>query len=233
MKFSILKLKRNTLGGVLIHLFLAACLLGTLCFIYFFFYLPKTTNHGESITVPNIEGMQLDQLDDFLVKRNLRYEINDSAYSEDHPPLTVLKQYPHAGAKVKEGRNISISINRLTPPTVPVPNLVDGSVVNADAVLKSNELRRGKIELVSGPFNVVKEMKYQGQVIEASERVPKGSVIDLVVMDGGSKNFEAPDFTGKDLEDAKVIIFGSNLNLGNVMIIGDTTGGAVVIRQKP
>src|SRR5690606_2536033 len=130
-------------------------------------------------------------------------EINDSAYSEDHPPLTVLKQYPHAGAKVKEGRNISISINRLTPPTVPVPNLVDGSVVNADAVLKSNELRRGKIELVSGPFNVVKEMKYQGQVIEASERVPKGSVIDLVVMDGGSKNFEAPDFTGKELEDAK------------------------------
>jgi beta-lactam-binding protein with PASTA domain len=233
MKFSIFKLKRNTLGGVLIHMFLAGCLLVGLCILYFFFYLPKTTNHGESITVPNIEGMQLDQLDDFLVKRNLRYEINDSAYSEDHPPLTVLKQYPHAGSKVKEGRNISISINRLTPPTVPVPNLVDGSVVNADAVLKSNELRRGKIELVSGPFNVVKEMKYQGQVIEASERVPKGSVIDLVVMDGGSKNFEAPDFTGRDLEDAKVVIFGSNLNLGNVLIIGDTTGGAVVLRQKP
>jgi eukaryotic-like serine/threonine-protein kinase len=233
MKFSIFKLKRNTLGGVLIHMLLAGSLLAILCVLYFFFYLPKTTNHGESITVPNIEGMQLDQLEDFLVKRNLRYEINDSAYAEEYPPLTVLKQYPHAGAKVKEGRNIIISINRLTPPTVPVPNLVDGSVVNADAVLKSNELRRGKIELVSGPFNVVKEMKYQGQVIEASERVPKGSVIDLVVMDGGSKDFEAPDFTGKELEDAKVVIFGSNLNLGNVMIIGDTTGGAVVIRQKP
>jgi eukaryotic-like serine/threonine-protein kinase len=233
MKFSILKYKRNTLGGVLIHLLLAATLLVGLCVLYFFTYLPKTTNHGQTITVPNIEGMQLSQLEDFLVKRNLRYEINDSSYSEDYPPLTVLKQYPHAGAKVKEGRNIFISINRVEPPTVPVPNLLDGSVVNAEAVLKSNELKRGKIELVPGPFNVVKEMKYQGHVIAPTERVPKGSTIDLVVMDGGSKDFQAADYTGLSLEDAKVIIFGSNLNLGNVTIVGDTTGGAVVIRQKP
>lgn len=234
MKSSIFKLKRNTLGGVLIHLFLAGALLAVLCILYFFTYLPKTTNHGETITVPDIEGMQLGQLEEFLVKKNLRYEINDSSYSSEYPPLTVLKQYPHAGAKVKEGRNIFISINRLEPPTVPVPNLVDGSVVNAEAVLKSNELNRGKIELVPGPFNVVKEMKYRGQVIAPSERVPKGSVIDLVVMDGGSKDFEAPDYTGMTLEDAKVVIYGSNLSLGNVVAVGDTTGGnAVVVRQKP
>lgn len=219
---------------MILHLLLAGGLLAGLCILYFFTYLPKTTNHGQTITVPNIEGMQLNQLEDFLIKRNLRYEINDSAYSAEYPPLTVLKQYPHAGSKVKEGRNIFISINRLEPPTVPVPNLVDGSVVNAEAVLKSNELKRGKIELVPGPFNVVKEMKYQGQVIAPSERVPKGAIIDLVVMDGGSKDFEAPDYTGMSLEDAKVVIFGSNLNLGNVVLVGDTTGGnAVVIRQKP
>jgi beta-lactam-binding protein with PASTA domain len=88
---------------------------------------------------------------------------------------------------VKEGRNIFISINRLEPPTVPVPNLVDGSIVNAEAVLKSNELKRGKIELVRGAFNVVKEMKYKGHTITSSERVPKGSIIDLVVMDGNGR----------------------------------------------
>lgn len=233
MKFTIFKMKRNTLGGVIIHLFLAGGLLTVLCLLYFFVYLPRTTNHGETITVPDIEGMQVSQLEDFLIKKNLRFEVNDSSYSADHPPLTVLKQYPQAGAKVKEGRNIFISINRLEPPSVPVPNLVDGSVVNAEAVLRSNELRRGKIELVPGPFNVVKEMKYNGEVIPPSSRVPKGSVIDLVVMDGGSKDFEAPDYSGMSLEDAKFVIFGSNLNLGNVYIEGDTTGGGVVIRQKP
>ena len=221
------------MGGVLIHLFLAASVLVGLCVLYFFAYLPNTTNHNQTITVPNIEGMQVSQLEDFLVKRNLRYEVNDSSYSQEYPPLTVLKQYPKAGSKVKEGRNIFISINRLEPPTVPVPDLIDGSVVNAEAVLRSNELKRGKIELVSGPFNVVKEMKYQGHVIKATERVPKGATIDLVVMDGGSPDFETPDYAGLSLEDAKVVIFGQNLNLGNVVIVGDTTGGGVVIRQKP
>lgn len=234
MKFDPRKYKNDTLGGLLLHILLAASILLVLFLLYFFTYLPSTTNHGEAITVPSIEGMAISQLEDFLIKRNLRYEVNDSAYSSEYPPLTVLKQYPQAGAKVKEGRKIFISINRVSPPTVPVPALVDGSVVNADAVLRSNELKRGRIELVAGPFNVVKEMKYQGRTIEAGETVPKGSIIDLVVMDGGSTSFEAPDYLGLDLEDAKVIIFGSNLNIGNITLVGDTLGTkAVILKQKP
>lgn len=234
MKFDLRKFKKDTLGGLLFHFFLASGLLLVLLLLYFYAYLPGTTNHGETITVPSIEGMQIAQLEDFLIKRNLRYEVNDSAYSSEYPPLTVLKQYPQAGSKVKEGRKIFISLNRISPPTVPVPALVDGSVVNADAVLRSNELKRGRIELVAGPFNVVKEMKYQGRTIEAGQPVPKGAIIDLVVMDGGSSSFDAPDYTGLNLEDAKVIIFGSNLNIGLVSIVGDTTGAeAVVLKQKP
>src|SRR5882672_2185392 len=145
MKFDILKFKRDTLGGMLIHLLLAFAALVLIAILYFYAYLPSSTNHGMSITVPDVEGMQISQLEDFLVKRNLRYEVNDSSYSSEYPPLTVLRQYPPAGAKVKEDRKILISVNRIDPPTVPVPDLVDGSVVNADAVLRSNELKRGRI----------------------------------------------------------------------------------------
>lgn len=233
MKFDIRKFRRDTLGGFLLHLILASGILLVLCILYFFAYLPSTTNHGETITVPSIEGMQIGQLESFLVKRNLRFEVNDSSYSSDYPPLTVLKQFPQAGSKVKEGRKIFISVNRLSPPTVPVPALVDGSVVNADAVLRSNELKRGRIELVAGPFNIVKEMRYQGAKIEAGHPVPKGAVIDLVVMDGNGNSMEAPLFVGENLEDAKVVLFGYNLNLGNIVLVGDTTGGAVILKQKP
>lgn len=234
MKFDILKFKRDTLGGMLFHLLLAFAALLLIAILYFYAYLPSSTNHGMSITVPDVEGMQISQLEDFLVKRNLRYEVNDSSYSSEFPPLTVLRQYPPAGAKVKEDRKILISVNRIDPPTVPVPDLVDGSVVNADAVLRSNELKRGRIELVSGPFNVVKEMKHRGHTIAAGERVPKGSTIDLVVMDGGNDPFEVPDMIGKDLEDAKFLILGTNLSLGSVFVVGDTTGGTgVVLKQKP
>jgi beta-lactam-binding protein with PASTA domain len=234
MKFDIRKFKNNTVGGFILNALIASISLVILLLLYFYSYLPATTNHGETITVPSIEGMQISQLQDFLIKRNLRYEVNDSSYSAEFPPLTVLKQFPQAGSKVKEGRKIFISINRVSPPTVPVPALVDGSVVNADAVLKSNELSRGRIELVAGPFNVVKEMKYLGRTIEAGMPVPKGSTIDLVVMDGGSTTFEAPGYIGLSLEDAKVIIFGSNLNLGSVTVVGDTVGvEVVVLKQKP
>ncbi|HEY9046041.1 MAG TPA: PASTA domain-containing protein [Ohtaekwangia sp.] len=235
MKFSLGKFTPNTLGGILLSLALALSIIVVLIALYFFIYLPKVTNHLESITVPNIEGMKVSELEDFLLTKDLRYEISDSSYSSKYPPLTVLKQYPHPGAKVKEGRKIFISVNRIDAPTVPLPNLIDGSVVNADAVLTSNELKRGRIILVAGPFNVVKEMKYKGAHIEPNVRVPKGAVIDLVVMDGGNgRGFPMEDMTGQDFEDAKVYILGANLNVGTVKVIGDTVGiTPVILKQIP
>lgn len=232
MSFDFRKIKNNTLAGVLLHLMLAIGTLLLLAIFYFYVYLPSTTNHGETITVPDLEGKSIEQLEAELEKKSLRFEVGDSAYSEELPPLTVIKQYPHAGAKVKEGRKIFISINRLNPPSVPVPNLIDGSVVNADAVLRSNQLRRGKIELVPGEFNIVKEMKWKGQVVEPGKRVPKGSVIDLVVANGGKG--AVPDVVGQPFDDAKFILLGHYLTVGNVNMLIDTLRQkGVIVRQKP
>jgi beta-lactam-binding protein with PASTA domain len=225
----------QTLGGVLIHMLLAGAILLTLAILYFYIYLPSVTNHNETITVPNIEGMSYDRLEEFLGERNLRWEVSDSSYSDEYPPLTVLKQFPKAGSKVKVNRKIFVSLNRVNPPTVPIPNLVDRSVTNAEAVLRSNELKRGKIELTSGPFlNVVQAMKYQGRELKEGDRVPKGSAIDLVVMDGGPNSSKAPSLVGYTLDEAKVYILGLNLNLGRVTVIGDTTNAEpIVLKQKP
>lgn len=235
MKFNIKKFS-TTLGGILFSLGAALTAGMLLLVFYFYMYLPAATNHGETITVPSIEGLHLSDLENFLGKRNLRYAVNDSSYTDEHPPLTVLRQFPAAGSKIKENRVIYISLNRVTPPTVPMPNLVDGSLINAEAVLRGNELKRGKIQLVRGPFlNLVKEMHYDGEKILPGTRIPKGSVIDLVVEDGGSNTVPTPDVRGYTLEDAKIPIFGSNLNLGEVTFVGDTAGyePKVVLKQKP
>ena len=129
MKFSFrnlgLTFKADTLGGLFLHLALAATLLIVLCVLYFYAYLPHVTNHGESITVPSVEGLPITKVEGFLESHDLRYEVNDSSYSADYPPLTVLKQYPAAGAKVKENRKIFVSVNRRNPPTVKMPDLID------------------------------------------------------------------------------------------------------------
>jgi eukaryotic-like serine/threonine-protein kinase len=234
MAFQFKKIRNNTLAGILLHLLLAGTVFILLAIFYFYIYLPRFTNHGETITVPNIEGQSLEEMEETLAKRSLRYEVNDSTYSDKHEPLTVIKQYPHAGSKVKEGRKIFISINRTTPPSVPVPNLIDGSVVNAEAVLRSNQLKRGKIELIPGPFNIVKEMKYKGAIIEPLKRVPKGSVIDLVVMDGNNGIMTTPKMVGYSYDEARFTILGSNLTEGNIILIGDTLQQKpVVIKQNP
>ena len=140
MKFNFrnlgLTFKSNTLGGLFLHLVLAAAVLIVLSVLYFYAYLPHITNHGESITVPSVEGLPITKVEDFLADHDLRYEVNDSSYSAEYPPLTVLKQYPAAGAKVKENRKIFVSVNRKNPPTVKMPDLIDGSLTNAEAVLR-------------------------------------------------------------------------------------------------
>ena len=237
MKFSFrnlgLTFRSDTLGGLFLHTIVAASLVILLCVLYFYAYLPHITNHGESITVPSVEGLPITKVESFLESHDLRYEVNDSSYSADYPPLTVLKQYPAAGAKVKENRKIFVSVNRKNPPTVKMPDLIDGSLTNAEAVLRGSELKRGKIRLVRGPFlNVVKEMQVDGNKVVPGVLVPKGTMVDLVVMDGGSNKLPAPNVLGFSYEDAKVNILGSNLNIGEVNLVGDTTGG-VILKQNP
>lgn len=226
----------NNLKGLLINLAIVVGLLIAAVLIFFYAYLPSYTNHGETITVPDLEGIHMSDIEDFLVKRNLRYEVNDSAYTEIYPPLTIIKQFPKAGARVKENRKIFISVNRVNPPTVPVPELVDRSLRNAEAVLKSNELKRGAIQYKPSPFNnLVLEMQVDGKKINEGERIAKGSTIDLVVGDGYARStFDTPDVIGRELEEGKFVILGSNLQLGLITAVGDTSVGKIIIyEQRP
>ena len=231
-----MKVKPRSFKEFLIHLAIALFIGVAIILLFFYFFLPKTTNHGETVTVPKLIGMEYKDLPEFIGE-HLRYEVSDSGYSDLYPPLTVLEQYPKAGKKVKENRKIYLTINRTQPPTVPLPDLVDHSLINADAVLRSNELKRGKILFEPSPYlNLVLGMKYEGKDIEGGTRIPKGSVIDLVVGDGYGRNqrFPAPDLLDLTLDEAKVGIIGSSLNMGVIIVQEDTTGQVpVVVKQRP
>lgn len=201
------------------HLVMMLGIVIVLILFFFYVYLPTTTNHGESITVPNLEGVDLADLDEFLIKRNLRFEVlPDSGFSTNYPPHTILKQFPLPNSKVKENRKVYITLNSSEPPTVRMPNLVDGSVKNAQLVLRSKDLFLGSIKYVPDlAANAVIEQRLKGQTIAPDEMVPKGSKIDLIVGDGlGRQNFESPDLIGLNFEDAKFAIIASGLKMGNV-----------------
>ena len=79
-----------------------------MCFYYLFYmYLPKITNHGETITVPNLLGMQLSEVEKVIGDNSLQYIVADStAFDPNSEALSVLNQIPKADAKVKENRKI-------------------------------------------------------------------------------------------------------------------------------
>jgi len=188
----------------------------------FYFYLPVTTHHGESITVPNIVGLVYDDLDEFLTDRNFRFEVNeDSGYNSSFPAFAVLKQYPEPGQKVKENRKIFLTLNAINPPNVRMPRLIDGSLNNAERVLESYGLLRGDLIYEADPArNAVLDQLYNDESIEEGTLIPKGSKIDLVVGDGvGKVIFEMPDAKGLDVEEAKILILGSNLVIGEINYI--------------
>jgi len=237
-------LQFNSWRSVAAHLGIAIALAVVFTLIFFYVYLPVKTNHGETITVPDLEGIPLDELDEFLTKRNLRYEINsDSGFSSQHPPLAVLKQFPLANSKVKENRKIYISLNAKEPPKVRMPQLVDGSVKNAQVVLKSYDLILGDLDYVPDlAQNAVLKQLYAGKPVKEGDYVPKGSKIDLVVGDGlGNQVFGVPNVIGLTYEEAEFSIIGSGLKVGEVKYAEDgkvpvevkRQDGSVEVSQKP
>src|SRR5690606_5035633 len=120
----------------------------------------------------------------------------------------VMKQYPLAGAQVKENRKIFISLNAVNPPNVRMPKLIDSSVKNAQLVLRSFGLELGEITYKPDlAANAVLEQLHKGKPIEEGAYIAKGSKIDLVVGDGkGNTEFTIPNLMGMDLETAQFTI---------------------------
>jgi len=213
-------LKEKSWQALLTHVGFMSIVIITLILIFFFVYLPSTTRHGETVTVPNLEGMSLLEMDDFLKKRHLNYEVSDSGYSSQYPPLAILKQFPLAGSYVKENRKIYLTVISKKPKSVNMPDLIDGSLKNAELVLDNAGLKRGKItykpDLAS---NAILQQLFKGEKIEPGAKVEMGSEIDLIVGDGlGQRIFSVPRFIGLPIDEADFSIKGSGLNTGSVII---------------
>ncbi|MDI9356867.1 MAG: PASTA domain-containing protein [Chitinophagaceae bacterium] len=205
--------------NLFIHIGIILGISMTILLVYFLLYLPIHTKHGETITVPDLKGVSMEDLEDILGKRKLRYEITkDSSFSSEYPPFVVLTQVPPAFSFVKENRKIYVSLNAKMPPLVKMPNLIDGSLKNAQMVLKSYDIILGEIEYVPDlAQNSVKEQFYKNKPISPGTLLPKGSSIDLQVGDGmGNQQLLTPDIIGMNYEEAEILILGSNLKIGEI-----------------
>lgn len=219
----------NTKRDLWMQIGIVALLSLIIVLVFFFIYLPWTTNHGESITVPDLKGMKLDEMEAYLAERDLRYEVQDSAFDLDLPPLSVKEQYPKAGSKVKEGRKIYLTVIAKNPRMIAMPRLVDLSERSAVMTLKQYKLEA-----------IIAYKPYLGQVVleqsvPPGERVAEGSKVKLVVGDGeNDKPVMMPNLVGKTLAEVEFEIAGNNLVIGSKLTATDTEQPpGTVAKQNP
>ena len=226
-----------SLKKVLINLIVIIAISFLLGFLFLKLYLPMYTNHGETVSVPDLSGYTFDESTDILENAGLNYEVSlDSGFSTDEKPLAVLKQMPAAEEQVKNGRKIYLTLNARNAPLIKMPKLVNMPLKNVQEILANIGLERGEIIYVPDiGINVVLEQRYRGVSIDEGFEVPKGARIDLVVGDGlGNQILSVPNFVGMDEIDAEFLILGSGLRVGQKNYLkNDTIPSGRVFRQTP
>lgn len=222
---------------ILINLLIIFGISVFLGFLFLKVYLPLYTNHGETVSVPDVSGFEYEEALEMLESSGLQYEVSvDSGFSMDLPAMAIIKQIPDPNSQVKTGRKIYLTLNARNAPLIKMPNLVNMPLKNVQEILSNLGLERGDIIFVPDiGFNVVLEQRYRGVSIREGFEIPKGAQVDLVVGDGmGNQLLLVPNLVGMDEEDAEFLILGSGLKVGNKSYSAtDTEPTGKVFLQSP
>ena len=213
----------------------------TLVFMFaVFLFLRIYTRHGQALSVPNLQGMSIQEADSILSERNLHLHIVDSVFNMNATRGSVIDQNPRAEFKVKEGRTIFITINAFNPEIIAMPDVEGVSLRQARAILETAGLKVGKLTYVPDiAVNNVLQQKYKGNVIEEGDSIARGSEIDLVLGRGlSNEKTAAPNLVGLLFNEARQRITDRYLNLGAVIYdrsfeTADDTAMAFVWKQRP
>ena len=161
---------------------LAMCLFVALVITGFWYGTKVYTRHGEIITVPNVTRIQHEDAVLMLEQFELKAVVSDSGYNRNLAPGSVLMQQPIAGAEVKAGRKIYLTINSTSGPTLTMPDIADNcDVYEAEIRLRTMGFKIGPKEYVEGDKDWVLRVKCRGKEVYAGEKVPAEAPIVLVV----------------------------------------------------
>jgi beta-lactam-binding protein with PASTA domain len=200
--------------------------------------LKSYTRWGQSTIVPDLRGSTFEQVKTILGSKNLEWQIMDSVYDMSKPPMAIIDQNPKPNSKVKEGRTIYITINATKAPTTELPDLIGRSSLKyAKMQLESYGLKVGEEIYKPDPhLNAVIGLMVNGKNVTKKMRVPRGTVVDIVLGDGlGNSRISVPYLIGLHLDEAIFKLRGYSLNVGSTLVaegVSDTSN-AIIYKQVP
>lgn len=153
------------------------------------YWLEAYTRHDQKVTVPPLKGLQVEEAAAILHSVNLRYEVVDSIYEKRGVPGAILEQVPDENSTVKEDRTIYLIVQAKAEQLVSVPDLIDYSQRQAEALLNALGFTNIRTEYIASDFKgLVLSLEYKGVPVTGGQKIPKGSVLVMKVGDGSGED---------------------------------------------
>lgn len=143
------------------------------------------TRQNKSVDVPQVKGLLLKEAKILLKSKDLNFVVVDSLYERDAIPGSIIEQVPNAKSRTKSGREVFLTIYSVNPPQLAVPELVDYSYRQAEALLISMGFEQLSIQQVPSQYKgLVKAIEYRGRKLQPEEKIPAGSPLTIIVGSG-------------------------------------------------
>lgn len=182
--------------------------------IFDLFVIPSLIKDKNIVTVPDLTGKSLTLAEKTLSELGLKVGTIVQQYHDKYSEGTVFNQTPKAGAEVKSGRTIFLTVSK-GKELVKIPHLIGQSLRTARISLANLGLEIGQITYdFSNTFGVDTVM---GQSFASGREMHYGSTIDLIISKGPENLIKVPNLIGMTYEDAENLIIDSGLSLGEIM----------------
>ena len=208
-----------------------------LLFICWLKYLDYYTLHNKYIQVPDFNNLPISALDSMVEANDIRYVIIDSIFDKSKEKGIVVKQDPSPLTNVKRNRKIYLIINSLQSRKVKFPDIYDLSLRQAIRKLNKKGLEVGTLEYRADiATNKVLDYKINGIKIEIGQELYYGTIVDLVIGKGLSKqSVIVPNLVGLTRIEANIVLKSTSLNIGSEIFKPSVidSSSAVIYNQFP
>lgn len=218
MKEKLFKFLRFFISKLFLFNFLGAVLLFVVAFFGLNMYLKSYTQHGKSVTVPNLIGLPAEEAIRLIEDGGFNYVIVDTVFDDKVDKGAIAEQNPRGEALVKNGRKIYLIVNSNNDELISMPQFVGYSIRQVYSLAETYGLVVGNLRYVPDiAVNVVIRQMYEGDEIAAGTKVKKGSKIDFVLGLGLSdKTTLVPSLIGMTYKEASNNLLDLFLNTGAV-----------------
>ncbi|MFI1410639.1 Stk1 family PASTA domain-containing Ser/Thr kinase [Streptomyces sp. NPDC020707] len=184
------------------------------------------------VAVPNVIDDSVDAATKKLAGDKYEFEVKTKSKESSEDPGTVLDQDPSSGEEVEKGSTITLTVAKEKEQST-VPDVGGQSCDQAKAQMEQNDLTGTCTEVETDDDNLV------GKVIttspQAGSPADPGSTVTIQIgkkkKEEEPQKFAMPKVTQMTLAQAKQVLAGSQLQVGNIS--GSQDDNAIVLASDP